>query len=45
LTRRTTRCDLKPDTGSPDIGFHYLPADCGQDLPPLVKEKLEGRIK
>jgi hypothetical protein len=45
LAQCTTRCDLQPDSGGPDIGFHYLPADCGQALPPLVKEKLEGRSK
>jgi len=42
LAQCTTRRDLQPDNSGPDIGFHYLPADCGQDLPALVKEKLEG---
>ncbi|MEW5801582.1 MAG: right-handed parallel beta-helix repeat-containing protein [bacterium] len=41
----TTRCDLQSDNGGPDTGFHYLPADCGQDLPALVKEKVEGKSK
>ncbi|MEW6380782.1 MAG: right-handed parallel beta-helix repeat-containing protein [bacterium] len=45
LAGHTTRVDLQPDTAGPDLGFHYFPADCGQDLPSLVREKLEGQAK
>ncbi|MCL6583942.1 MAG: right-handed parallel beta-helix repeat-containing protein [bacterium] len=45
LAQYTTRADLKPDAAALDLGFHYLAAECGQDLPALVKEKLEGGSK